>query len=115
MTRIDWLGVAFIAMGVLLGATLFPIAAMLGLLPLLDPAEPAWPFLLASLFTAALGAVCGAGYVATGVGLGARMWWARIAALVLGALSLQSAPFGTALGAFSLFTLLDGETAREFT
>lgn len=114
MSRIDWLGLGYVAMGTLLAAFLFLIAGGIALIPLIDPTEPAWPVWLVALFSASLGVAYGGAYIATGVGLGARQRWARVAGLVLGVLSLQSAPFGTALGAFSLFALLDEDAAGQF-
>ncbi len=50
----------------------------------------------------------------TGVGIRRRSGWARIAGLVIGALSLTSFPFGTALGVFALIVLLDKEVGVAF-
>ena len=40
--------------------------------------------------------------------------WARILMIVLSALNLLNIPFGTALGAYSLWVLLNGQTAQMF-
>ena len=40
--------------------------------------------------------------------------WARILAIILGALHLLSFPFGTALGVYALVVLLHNETAVDF-
>ena len=49
-----------------------------------------------------------------GFGLMKRRPWARIVVLVLGALNLLSFPFGTALGIYTFWVLLNSETTREF-
>jgi hypothetical protein len=50
-----------------------------------------------------------------GVGLMRFQPWARIAGIVLSALDLFNIPFGTALGIYGLWVLLNQETERMFT
>ncbi|MGH7664346.1 MAG: hypothetical protein ACRENI_08655 [Gemmatimonadaceae bacterium] len=52
--------------------------------------------------------------VIAGVGLLGRKRWARPLALVLGALNLFNFPFGTALGVYTFWVLLNREAEREF-
>ena len=59
------------------------------------------------LFLAAL-AIPG---IALGYGLFARKSWARPLGLVVGVLSLVNFPFGTILGVYTLWALLQSETA----
>jgi hypothetical protein len=47
-----------------------------------------------------------------GIGLVQFRSWARIPAIILSALDLLSVPIGTALGAYGLWVLLNGETER---
>jgi hypothetical protein len=54
-----------------------------------------------------------AGIVA-GWGLLSREPWARILALVLGCLGLLDLPFGTAIGVYSLWVLMQPEAEQEF-
>ena len=49
-----------------------------------------------------------------GIGLLKRRNWARILVLVLGFLNLINIPFGTALGVYTIWTLLKDETVRLF-
>lgn len=114
MSRIDWLGLGHLCMGALSAASLFVVALLQLCIPWLAPAEPVLPFALIAGFSAMLGVVFGGLYVATGVGLGARAPWARVAALLLSGMSIGSMPFGTLLGAASLLTLLDEDVALEF-
>ena len=45
-----------------------------------------------------------------GIGLWQRRRWARILLLILGVLHLPAVPFGTALGVYTLWVLMNGET-----
>lgn len=56
-----------------------------------------------------------AGAAATaGIALRRRQWWARRLGLLLGWLSLLFVPFGTALGIYTLWVLLNAEAGRLF-
>src|SRR2546423_2828051 len=52
--------------------------------------------------------------IIAGVGLLKFKPWARILAIILGALHLLSFPFGTALGVYTLVVLLNAETPALF-
>ena len=49
-----------------------------------------------------------------GIGLLKFRPWARILAIIIGALHLLSFPFGTALGVYTLVVLLNAETPALF-
>jgi hypothetical protein len=53
------------------------------------------------------------GFIA-GIGLLRFRPWARILAIIIGALHLLSFPFGTALGIFTFYVLLNSETTAIF-
>ena len=53
------------------------------------------------------------GFIA-GWGLMKREPWARVVALVLGFISLINIPFGTALGVYTLWVLLPGQSQQEY-
>ena len=53
--------------------------------------------------------------IAVGIGLVKFQSWARIGGLILSALNLMNFPFGTALGAYGLWVLLNKETEPLFT
>ena len=59
-------------------------------------------------------AICALPYLLTGWGLWNFRPWARIAGIVLGALSLVSFPFGTLIGIYSLVILFKKETEALF-
>jgi hypothetical protein len=64
-------------------------------------------FITAAIVTIALVAIVwGTAHVAVGVPLRRRRHWARAAAIVLGAVDLVLLPYGTALGAYTLWILL---------
>ncbi len=52
--------------------------------------------------------------IIAGIGLLKFRPWARILAIILGALHLLSFPFGTALGVFTLIVLLNAEAPAVF-
>ena len=52
--------------------------------------------------------------IASGVGLLQRQSWARTLAIVMGIIVLINIPFGTALGVYTLWTLLSPESQREY-
>ncbi|HTS35343.1 MAG TPA: zinc ribbon domain-containing protein [Candidatus Solibacter sp.] len=50
----------------------------------------------------------------TGWGLLQRESWARVVALVLAFISLFNIPFGTAIGVYTMWVLLPGQSEREY-
>ncbi len=53
--------------------------------------------------------------ILAGAGLLQHREWGRILALVVGILSLIDIPFGTALGAYTIWALMDEDIKRFFT
>jgi hypothetical protein len=60
----------------------------------------------AFLALAVIALVWGLAHVAVGVPLRRRRHWSRLAALMLGSIDLALLPYGTALGCYTLWTLL---------
>jgi uncharacterized membrane protein (DUF2068 family) len=56
----------------------------------------------------------GALSVLIGIGLLMRLSWARVAALVAGAIALINIPFGTALGVYTMWALLPSDHEEEY-
>lgn len=63
---------------------------------------------------AAMFLVTGAGGVVVGAGLLMRQPWARMASLIVAAISLLNIPFGTALGIYTMWTLLPANNEEEY-
>ena len=111
-----WLAIsAFNSLGglflTILGTTLFPHLREMGKVP---PDVPVG--FLTSLFTTLGILVLGKaalGFVA-GWGLMKYEYWARVVALVLAFISLFNIPFGTAIGVYTMWVLLPGESQREY-
>lgn len=53
--------------------------------------------------------------ILAGMGLYKRKEWARILSLVLSVIEIFSFPFGTAIGIYSIWALIQPETIVEFT
>jgi hypothetical protein len=69
----------------------------------------------AAFFTVGVIAVLwGAAHIAVGLPLRKRRHWSRLAALMLGAVDLALLPYGTALGAYSLWVLLREDAKKLF-
>jgi hypothetical protein len=110
-----WLAVsAFNAVGgvilVVLANTLFAHLHEMG-----APREVPTGFLSSLLTTVGIIVLAKAafGFIA-GWGLMQREAWARIVALVLAFISLFNIPFGTAIGVYTMWVLLPGESQREY-
>lgn len=69
---------------------------------------PLLSIIAAMLFLLAAGQIC------VGWGLMQRQRWARIAAVILGILSLFHPPVGTALGIYTLWVLLANNAGTEY-
>lgn len=110
------LGVLYIAAGailLLIGAGLFFLIAGAGVLS----GEPE-----AMAVTGFVGTLVGGVFlvlsipsIIAGAGLLGRKGWARVLALVIGALHLFNPPFGTMLGIYAFWVLLHDETATAVT
>ena len=111
-----WLAIsAFNAIGgvvlLILGTTFFPHLRELDKVPSDVPVG-----FLSSLFTTLgiliLGkAACG---FLAGWGLMKHESWARVVSLVLAFISLFNIPFGTAIGVYTMWVLLPGDSQREY-
>ena len=75
-------------------------------------AIPILGILLMGLFVLFL--ICSVPGIVAGIGLLNFRPWARILTIVLSALNLFNVPFGTAVGVYGLWTLLNSETEQLF-
>ena len=121
--KVDFLGILFIVWGLL--TTLVGVSTLaLGVaaLVLLASANRGGggevaAGLTAAAFTAlafiAIG--WGAAHVIVGVPLRRRQPWTRLVAMMLGAADLLLVPYGTALGAYAIWLLLNEESKKLFS
>lgn len=69
----------------------------------------------AAFFTVgAIAVLWGAAHIAVGLPLRRRRHWSRLAALMLGSVDLALLPYGTVLGAYSLWVLLREDAKKLF-
>ena len=122
--HVSILGVLYIAFGVLgmvaAVAMLVLFGGAAGIVSMVSEQEPeaavAVPILgvlAVMLFT--IIAVLSIPGLAVGIGLVKFQSWARIGELILSALNLLNFPFGTALGIYGLWVLVNKETEAVFT
>jgi hypothetical protein len=120
--HVDFLGVLFIVWGLLTTLVgLSTISLGVGAVSLIASASRGGAGQVAAGFTAAafttLGIIAiawGVVHVAIGMAVRRRSHSARILALMLGAVDLLLLPYGTALGCYTLWVLLNEEGKRMF-
>ena len=121
-SHVDLLGVLFVIWGILtalVGAS--TLALGIGAAAIITSGTRAGSShvaagLTAAMFTvlAVIAIVWGAAHIAVGVPLRRRRHWSRVAALALGAVDLVLLPYGTALGCYALWVLLNEDGKKLF-
>ena len=118
--HVDFLGVLFIIWGVLTTLVGFSTLA-LGVAAAAMVASRGSGQLAAGVTAAAfttlafIAIVWGVVHVVVGVPLRRRYPWARLVALMLGSVDLLLLPYGTALGVYALWVLLNEKGKEAFT
>ena len=95
----------------------FVLMTLSGVARLAIPAAETVGRYVAPLVLSIIGAslfVVAAGGILVGWGLLKHQPWARVAAIVLGIVSLLHPPFGTALGIYTLWVLLSDQGGAEY-
>jgi len=120
--HVDFVGILFIVWGLL--TTLVGVSTLalgIGAVALIASAVRGGGSDLAAGVTAAaftalaiIAIVWGAAHVVVGVPLRRHRPWARLVALMLGAVDLLLLPYGTALGVYAIWILLDEEAKKLF-
>jgi len=122
--HVSILGALYIAFGVLGVLAAFAVLALFGgaagIVTLVAGKEPdaavAAPILgviaVVLFFVITVTSIPG---IAVGIGLVKFQSWGRVGGLILSALNLLNFPFGTVLGAYGLWVLLNKETEPLFT
>jgi hypothetical protein len=113
-THVDFVGVLFIVWGVLTALVgLSTLALGVGAASLATSANRAGGQVAAGLtavafiILAVIAIVWGVGHVLIGVPLRRHRHWARLVALMVGSIDLLLLPYGTALGSYTLWVLLN--------
>ncbi len=121
--HVDFVGLLFIVWGVLTALVgVSTLALGLGAAAIITSASHGGgggqfaASLTAAAFTALaiIAMLWGVAHVIVGVPLRRRRHWARILALTLGSIDLLLLPFGTALGCYALWVLLNEEGKKLF-
>ncbi|MFQ5639150.1 MAG: hypothetical protein ACE5IR_14300 [bacterium] len=105
--------IAFSALGLLIAFIVFVAVAGGGLLSG-DTEAMMITGAVATGIAVIFGIFCLPGIIG-GYGLLKRYEWARILVLILGFLNLLNIPFGTILGVYTIWALLNDETSKLFT
>ncbi len=121
-SRVDLVGVLFIIWGALTTLVgLSTLALGVGALAIITSASRGGGSQFAAGLTVAaftavavMAIVWGGAHIVVGVPLRRRRPWARLLALMLGAVDLLLLPYGTALGCYALWVLLNEDGRRLF-
>ena len=119
-SHVDFVGILFIVWGGLtLLVGLSTLALGVGAFSLIGSRAGNTPFaagLIAAAFVAlaVIAMIWGAAHIVVGVPMRRRQSWARLVALMLGAVDLILLPYGTALGAYTMWVLLHDEGRKMF-
>jgi hypothetical protein len=122
MSPIDLVGILFIVWGLLtLLVGMSTLALGMGAVALIASASRGGGSQFAASVTAAvfttlaiIAIVWGLAHVIVGVPLRRRRPWARLLAMMLGAVDLLLLPYGTALGVYALWVLLHEDAKAAF-
>jgi len=107
------LGIFWIALSAFRIVPAIVLTAILNASPDFPPGAPEFVHAILEVVAAFL-FVGGAVGILAGVGLLNRASWARMLAIILGCVGLVDMPFGTALGAYTLWVLLPAQSEQEY-
>jgi hypothetical protein len=120
-SHVDLVGILFVIWGLLTALVgLSTLALGIGAVALIASASRGGGQMAAGLTAAAfttlavIAIVWGAAHVAVGVPLRRHRPWARLLALMLGSVDLLLLPYGTALGIYAMWVLLNEEGKKMF-
>ena len=121
-SHVDFVGILFIVWGVLTALVgVSTLALGFGAAAIISSASHGGGGRFAAGLTAAafttlaiIAILWGVGHIVVGVPLRRRRHWARIMALTLGSIDLLLLPYGTALGCYALWVLLNEEGKKLF-
>jgi len=121
-TQVDFVGILFIVWGLL--TTLVGVSTLalgIGAVAVIASAARGGGADVAAAVTAAaftalaiIAMIWGAAHVVVGVPLRRHRPWSRLVALMLGAVDLLLLPYGTALGVYAIWILLNEDAKKMF-
>lgn len=111
---LGWLYIISSAFFLLIGLFLFVLLGGLGAFAASGDPEAPYILLLVGLFVGGIMAVVALPGLLAGWGLLRRKNWGRVLALIVAILNLFNFPLGTALGAYTLYVLLQNEATPYF-
>lgn len=111
---LGWLYIISSVFFLLLGLFLFVLLGGLGIFAASGDPEGPFILLLVGLFVGGIMAVVALPGLLAGWGLLRRKNWGRVLALIVAILNLFNFPLGTALGAYTLYVLLQNEATPYF-
>ena len=106
------LRIGFSILGILLGSVFFIVLYFVG--DFVDDHEAETVLTIIANVIMVLIIVLSIPGIIAGIGLFKRKEWARILTLILSVLDLFNVPIGTAIGAYSIWALVQPETAELF-
>ena len=112
ITLLGWLHIALNILLILIAAFMFVMMVGVGLVS--GDAEAVRVMPIVGTAAGGFMTVLALPGILTGIGLLKRNPWARVAAAVLGIINLTNFPLGTAVGAYTLWILLQNEAADHF-
>lgn len=120
-SHVDFVGVLFIIWGILTALIgVSTLALGVGAVAIIASAGHGSSQMAAGLTAAVFAALAfiaiawGVAHIIVGVPLRRRRHWSRLLALLLGSVDLLLLPYGTALGAYALWVLLNEEGKKLF-
>jgi hypothetical protein len=109
---LGWLYIVLGILGVIIGAIVLFILLGTGIVA--QDGEAMAILFIVGVGIAGLMTVLSLPGIVTGMGLLKYQSWARVLAIILGAINLSAFPVGTVLGVYSLIVMLNDETSALF-
>jgi hypothetical protein len=99
-------------LSILIGIFVFTILCLVGNFS--DDAQAEQVLSVIAIILISFITICSIPGILAGAGLFKRKEWARILALIISVIHLINFPFGTAVGAYSIWALVQPEVAEKF-
>jgi hypothetical protein len=106
------LQIGFSILGIIIGGVLFALFFFLG--DLVEDAQAEVVFSIIAKVIMVVILILSIPGIIAGIGLLKRKEWARILTLILSVLDLVNFPLGTAVGAYSIWALVQPEVVEQF-